>query len=239
MTVTWAGMSDADIEPVDDSPPHTDPPEALTSFILVRHGESVANANRLVGGPRSCRGLSGAGRDQVEALGRRLKATGEVSGAVLMSSHYRRAIETASIIGAATGIGEPLVDEGFGELDPGEECDGLSFDEFVRRYGRPEWPGDPTVAVFPGGETIADLYTRVASTLTRLVAEYPGRVIVVGTHGGVVDAAIRRAVGSPVAGGFDLWTANASLTGLTYMPWDHWRLDRYNDTAHLLDGFAP
>jgi probable phosphoglycerate mutase len=78
---------------------------ALTSVVLIRHGESLANAGRLIGGPRSCGGLSALGRAQVEALGRRLKSTGELDGCVLMSSHFRRAVETASIIGAALGIG--------------------------------------------------------------------------------------------------------------------------------------
>lgn len=212
--------------------------DALTSVVLIRHGESVANAHRLIGGPRHCRGLSDAGRAQVAALARRLERTGELSGCVLLASHYRRAIETASIIGEALNLGSPAIDERFGELDPGEESDGLSFDEFVARHGRPEWPGDPSRSVFPGGESIAALRERVAAAIDDVIALYPGRVVAVGTHGGVVDAAVRHATGAPVSGGFDLWTANASLTGITHMPGGRWRLDRYNDAAHLLDGFT-
>ena len=208
----------------------------LTSIVLIRHGESVSNAGRLIGGPRTCGGLSDLGRTQVEALARRLKLTGELDGCVLLSSQFRRAIETASILGDSLGFGEPVVDAGFGELDPGAEVDGLTFDEFVARYGEPRWSQDPHLPWAPGGESNNDLSARVVDALERAVAAYPGRLIAVGTHGGVVDAALRHAVGAPVVGGFDLWTANASLTGLTHMPWGRWRIDRYNDAAHLLDG---
>lgn len=206
---------------------------AVTSVVLIRHGESVANAERLIGGPRSCGGLTSAGRSQVEALARRLRATGEIDGCVLLASHFRRAIETAAIVGDALGVGAPILDERFGELDPGEECDGLSFDAFVERYGRPEWPGDPEVSAFPGGETIARLRRRVADALEEVTDRYPGRVIAIGTHGGVVDAAVRHATAAPVVGAFDLWTLNASLTGVSRMPSGRWRIDRYNDAAHL------
>ena len=73
----------------------------------------------------------------------------------------------------------------------------MAFDEFVERYGPPEWPGDPEVSVFPGGETIAGLRKRVGAALEDVTDRYPGRVIAVGTHGGVVDAAMRHAVVAP------------------------------------------
>jgi probable phosphoglycerate mutase len=205
----------------------------LTSVVLVRHGESIANANRLIGGPRTCQGLSGLGRAQVEALGRRLKSTGELDGAVLMSSHYPRAIETGRIIGEAIGLPEPITDEGWGELDPGPTADGWTFDQYVERFGQPVWPPDPDVSIFPDGESVGELSRRVVATLERVVAEHVGRVIAVATHGGVVDQVIRHVTGAPAVGGFDLWTINSSLTGVSRWSTDQWRLDRYNDASHL------
>lgn len=216
----------------------SDPDRVLTSFVLIRHGESVANANRLIGGPRTCQGLSPVGRAQVEALGRRLKLTGELDGALLMASHYRRAIETATIVSDAVGLGEPIVDDGWGELDPGPEADGWSFDEFVAKYGALEWPPDPDVSAFPAGETVNELRVRVAATLERVAAEHPGRVIAVGTHGGVVDQVLRHVTDTPAFGGFDLWTINSSLSGVSRWSTGRWRVDRYNDAAHLHDGLV-
>ena len=69
---------------------------------------------------------------------------------VLVSSQFARAIETAEIIAPALGL-DVTVDEGFGEHDPGPEIDGMTFVEFVERYGQPDWNGDPHAEVFPGG----------------------------------------------------------------------------------------
>ncbi|HEX4225532.1 MAG TPA: histidine phosphatase family protein, partial [Pseudonocardiaceae bacterium] len=41
----------------------------------------------------------------------------------------------------------------------------------------------------PGGESVADMYHRVRTTLTRLAKLHPGRILVVATHGGVVRTA--------------------------------------------------
>jgi len=212
-----------------------EPDATLTSVVLIRHGESIANANRLVGGPRTCRGLSPLGRAQAEALGRRLKASGALDGAVLMASQYPRAIETAGIFGGMIGLPDPLIDDGWGELDPGPIADGWSFDRYVAEYGPPVWPPDPEVSMFPDGETVSGLRRRVVAALDRAVTEFPGRVIAVATHGGVVDQVVRHITGSPVVGGFDLWTINTSLTGVSRWSNGNWRLDRYNDAAHLTD----
>ena len=52
-------------------------------------------------------------------------------------------------------------------------------------------------------------------------------------HGGVVNAVLRLALRTPITGGFELYTANASMTELLLVRPGRWRLLRYNDTAHL------
>ncbi len=74
---------------------------SLTRIILVRHGESVVTVNRVLGGPRSCTGLSPLGERQADALRKRLEATQEIVPNVLYSSAYPRALETAQIIAPA------------------------------------------------------------------------------------------------------------------------------------------
>ena len=66
-----------------------------TRLILVRHGESYANAEKFIGGLRSCRGLTDAGRWQAERLRDRLLREGDIVPDVLVSSSYPRALETA------------------------------------------------------------------------------------------------------------------------------------------------
>lgn len=204
-----------------------------TRLVLIRHGESVATEQRFIGGPRSCAGLSELGRQQCERLRVRLAETGELTDVVLYASGYPRARETAEIIAPAFGDIEVLVDDRFGEHDPGPECDGLKYEEFTSRYGIVDWESDPYAVSFPGGETVADLHYRVARAVRDAVTAHRGRTIVVCCHGGVVDAVLRLALRTPIAGDFELFTTNASLTELVLVRPGRWRLSRYNDAAHL------
>ena len=72
-----------------------------TRVVLIRHGESQVTVDRVIGGHRTCSGLSDLGRQQAARLHDRLAATHELDGAVLISSNFDRAIETAQIIGPA------------------------------------------------------------------------------------------------------------------------------------------
>jgi broad specificity phosphatase PhoE len=211
----------------------TDDGDQPTRLVLVRHGESRTSVTRTIGGPRSCTGLSDLGRRQCERLATRLGETGELNGAVLYASDYRRAIETAELLAPALGGPEVRVESGFGEHDPGPDCDGLTFEQFLERHGMPDWESDPHAITFPGGETLAELHHRVGSTLQAVMARHGGGTVAVCCHGGVVNAVVRLALRTPVSGGFELHTANASLTELALVRPGRWRLLRYNDTAHL------
>jgi probable phosphoglycerate mutase len=213
----------------------TDPDAAFapTRVVLIRHGESRTTVDRVIGGPRTCSGLSDLGRRQAERLRDRLADTGELRADALYASAYPRAIETAEIIAPAIGA-EVLVESGFGEHDPGPDCDGLTFNDFLDRYGMPDWETDPHAVTFPGGETVAEFHHRVGSTLARAVREHIGGAIVVACHGGVIDAAFRALLRLPAHGSFELQTANTSLTEFVQSGRGRWRLVRYNDASHLV-----
>jgi len=204
-----------------------------TRLVLVRHGESVSTVNRSIGGPRTCAGLSELGRRQCEALRDRLAATGELTDVVLYASGYPRAIQTAELIAPALGGAEVLIDDRFGEHDPGPDCDGLTYDEFIERHGMPDWESDVHAVTFPGGETLAELHFRVGQAVSAAVNDHLGCTIVVCCHGGVVNAVLRMALRAPATGGFELFTANTSLTEMLLVGPGRWRIARYNDAAHL------
>ncbi len=203
-----------------------------TTLVLIRHGESNVTVNRVIGGYRTCSGLSELGRRQAERLRERLEATGELVADVLIASNFRRAIETAEAIAPAFGNPDLAIEPGFGEHDPGPEIDGMTFDGYVERFGMPDW-SDPHVDVFPGGETIAAFHSRVGSALGRLFEEHHGRSIVIACHGGVVDATFRQLLRTASTGGFELRTLNTSITEFTSATSGEWQLRRYNDAAHL------
>ena len=206
---------------------------APTRVILIRHGESQVTVDRVIGGPRSCTGLSPLGVQQAERLRDRLAETAELRDAtVLLSSEYPRAVETAEIIAPSLDLAIET-DVRFGEHDPGPVCDGLTFSEFVDRYGMPDWHGDPHGVTFPEGETLARFHLRVGEALSEAIAKHGGGVLVIACHGGVVDAVFRSLLRLPQVGSFELHTVNTSLTEFEQTKPGRWRLARYNDAAHL------
>lgn len=204
-----------------------------TRLVLIRHGESRATVERFVGGPRSCTGLTDLGRLQAEALRNRLSAGHDVEASALFASNFPRALETANIIAPAVGSLPVSVDSGWGEHDPGPDCDGMTYDEFIERFGMPRWDGDPHDVVYPGGETISQFHDRVMETLRRTVRKHEGGTVVIACHAGVIDAVMRQTLHMHQTGKFELHTQNTSLTELVHVQGSKWRLVRYNDAAHL------
>ena len=201
--------------------------------MLVRHGESRATIERFVGGPRSCTGLTDHGRLQAEALRNRLSAGHDVEATALFASNFPRALETANIIAPSIGSLPVSVDSGWGEHDPGPDCDGMTYDEFIERFGVPRWDGDPHEVVYPGGETISQFHDRVMEALRRTVRQHEGGTVVIACHAGVIDAVMRNTLHMHQTGKFELHTQNTSLTELLHVQGTKWRLLRYNDSAHL------
>ena len=205
----------------------------MTRIVLVRHGESKVTVDRVVGGPRSCRGLSDLGRLQAAKLRDRWIANREFRPEVVVSSAYPRARETAEILlPAFDRSGIEIVPE-FGEHDPGPECDGLTYDEFTRRFGNPDWENDPYGVTFPGGETIADFQIRIGKAVRTLMDDIGGGTALVVCHGGVIDTVLRQALRTAGTGIFEIHTKNTSITELEVVRLGRWKVVRYNDAAHL------
>jgi probable phosphoglycerate mutase len=218
--------------------------EEGTRLVLVRHGESLAQALGIVGGHDGCRGLSERGRRQVTALRNRWTETGEVGGdPVLYASVMPRAVETAAILAPSLGLGgaEIAQDCGLCEHHPGEG-DGLSREEYDERYPYPETGWSPDLRRCPGDETWNEMAARVAESFEGLARRHRGRTVVVATHGGwIVQVAIRLLGIDPGRSHSRAWLgcANASITEWRRVAQRYddttsvWELTRYNDTAHL------
>jgi 2,3-bisphosphoglycerate-dependent phosphoglycerate mutase len=209
----------------------TDPVQS-TRLVLVRHGESDCNARGIVGGHLGCRGLSPLGVLQAEALRARWEATGEMrQTSAFYASVLPRAIQTAEIIGPALGRLELTTDCDLCEMHPGES-DGMTWQEFSRRYPAPDFAADPDRPLSPGGESWSAFQRRVDVTLRTLADRHPGETVVVACHGGIVNASLVALMGAHDSTRLQLRTHNTSIT-----EWERedgkWRLLRYNDSAHL------
>ncbi|MEO6158380.1 MAG: histidine phosphatase family protein [Ilumatobacteraceae bacterium] len=208
----------------------------MTRLLLVRHGESNSTVARVIGGPRTCTGLSPLGIVQSEMLRDRWAADPRLAADLVLASNYPRAEQTAAIVVSATGAPAVKIDARFGEQDPGPRYDGMSFAEYAASYsaGVEAWESDDPFAItFPGGETVAAFQYRVGLAIADLLAEHRDATVAIFCHGGVIDSIMRLALKSPPKGMFQLYAANASVTELENVRSGLWRLMHYNDTSHL------
>ena len=153
------------------------------AIFLLRHGETDANATRVVQLPGVA--LSARGREQAASVARRLALEGV---ARIRTSDLARARETAAAIHAATGapidVDPALAERNYGAIR-GRPYAELGTDIFAPDY-------EP-----PGGETWAAFHARVDRAwahLLTLATATPGHVAAV-THGLVLDAVLRRHLG--------------------------------------------
>ncbi len=54
---------------------HVSAPDTPTTLVLIRHGESNVTVNRVIGGHRTCSGLSQLGQRQAQRLSERIATT--------------------------------------------------------------------------------------------------------------------------------------------------------------------
>ena len=151
-------------------------------LLLVRHGESIWNRERIVQG-QDGPGLTERGHDQAVHLARWL--ADEVDGDVaFVSSDLERCRQTAAPFAAGLGRG-PELDEALRERHFGD-WQGLPRDEIERRDPAlwERFRARQDVVGEAGGESTPDLNARVVPRLRELAAAAPATVVV--THGGPV-----------------------------------------------------
>jgi len=202
---------------------------------LIRHGESLSNAEGRVQG-RADVPLSPLGRRQAEVLAgwaRRLDGVTEI-----WSSPLVRARATAAPMAEALGL-EVQVCEELAELHAGV-FQGHFWDDLERMFpdAVARWrSGDPDYAI-PGGESRAALAARGRAALEDLAGRDAKAMIVV-AHGGVLTAALGLLLGprhpllaAAAARPFTRLPAldNASVS---LVQWPGPDLLAFNETGHL------
>src|SRR5918994_3432608 len=207
-------------------------------LILVRHGQSTANATGTWQGQMDFP-LSDEGRKQAGMAGLALSRETFYG---LYSSPLSRAFETASIIGARSGFkGEIVPVEGLTERSGGI-LEGYTWAEQEQR--NPELakkflaiPEEDRWALV-GAETDEDVIGRFGEAIASIGARHPERSrIVIVSHGGVMRAYLRELFGPEVLPGATR-AANASITRLQWGETGP-RLLEVASTAHLTEEPGP
>ena len=150
-----------------------------TRLYLVRHGETDLNRDRRFRGMSDAR-LNEHGRLESHGAARMLSGLGI---SAVYASPVRRARETAEIIAGGIHAGV-VINEGLIDIDYGE-WQGLTVEEVQGRFGEgtlDAWLSDPGGFTFPGGESMANVGSRLEPALLGIVRENPGGTVAAVSH---------------------------------------------------------
>ena len=200
-----------------------------TRLIVVRHGETAWNVDTRIQGHLDIP-LNATGLWQARQLGDAL--AGEAISAIY-TSDLLRARKTAQAVADATGaalVDEPgLRERAFGSFQ------GRTFAEIEAEH--PEqarrWrQRDPDYAP-DGGESLRVLRERVVDTTHRLAARHPGELVLLVTHGGVLDVLYRAATHQDIQAPRTWQLGNAAINRLLWTHGHGLSLVGWADTQHL------
>ena len=163
------------------------------TVLLVRHGATATTGSVLPGRAAGLH-LSPAGQAQAEAAAARIGALADVRA--VYASPLERAQETAAPIARATGRRVRTVD-GLNECDFGDWT-GRKLADLRRLAAWRRVQGVPSGFRFPGGESFAEMQTRICDTLGELAARHRGGAVVAVSHADPIKAAVAQAVGTPL-----------------------------------------
>lgn len=206
-----------------------------TELVLVRHGQAQCNVDGVVGGPRTCTGLTDLGRAQIRAAAERLAIEHSVAPFTALYAGPRpRLRETADILGAALGL-TPRVTAGLDGPIHGD-ADGEAWHQVktVADGGPHAHPDRPWAE---GSDTWNDYLKRAGAFLQALIDQHEGEHLVFAAHGETILAlhTLLLELRPGLQTGFTV--DHGSVTR-----WQHhvnrlgqrrWLLDHHNDTAHL------
>jgi probable phosphoglycerate mutase len=199
-------------------------------LVLIRHGESLANAEGRLQGHLDIP-LSDRGRRQAERLGERLASLGV---GALYTSTLLRAKETAEMVATRLGLTleerAALMERNVGELE------GLTREEIIARFPHYIPARTETRRVeIQGFEQDAEFAQRVLHGLTMIIEAHPQQTVAVLTHGGVIFSFCRQTLQMPTVRPGPFAIDNGSITTFDIVRGDAPRstLATLNDTCHL------
>ena len=204
---------------------------AATQFILIRHGETEWNRQRRMQG-HSDSPLSETGLRQARLLAKRMAA---MRFDALYSSDSGRAQHTARHVAEATGhtlhVDPRLRERNFGVFE------GLTREEMIAQY--PEdyarFKARDVHFAMPRGESGVDFRARAVACMDEIAARHCGGLVVVVTHGLVLDVFYRLAMDIPFEAVRIHELVNAGINHLHHED-GRWRIEVWGDGSHLDEG---
>jgi ribonuclease H / adenosylcobalamin/alpha-ribazole phosphatase len=199
-----------------------------TVTLLLRHGQTPMSVQKRYAG-RSDVPLTDTGIRQATAAAKRLAGAGLDA---IVTSPLLRATRTAQEVAAVTGA--PVVtDEGFRETDFGA-WEGLTFAEVRERWPAEvtTWLADPEAAP-PGGESFADVSTRVTDALHRVLTGRDRQTVLIVSHVTPIKTLVAAALLAPPPALYRMHLDVAALCEIDWYADGPAVLRSFNDTGHL------
>lgn len=190
-------------------------------LILLRHGQTTANAQALLQGHMNLP-LDPVGERQAQRSGEYLRSA--FPDALVISSPLTRAHQTASAVSA-----DVVVDERFIELDYGQ-WDGIALTD-VDAQSWADWRADPSFRP-PGGETLVELDSRVRPALDEISERAQHGHVIVVSHVSPIKSGITWALGVGPEVSWRCQLDRASICRIAISPRGP-SLVSFNDTSHL------
>lgn len=193
-------------------------------IVFVRHAESQANNDGVWNG-RTDGGLSPAGEESLDALGRRLSTW---NFDAVLSSPLSRARATA-----ASFASDVVVENDLTEIDLGR-WEGIPFAEVQSRFGEQLQQAieDKVSPMGETGESLTEVSRRALRVVDRIFDDMSdGQRVAVVTHGGFLQPILRRHMAGE-GRRVHAFTANTGITRIVHQ-FGRPRLASFNDTGHL------
>lgn len=169
----------------------------MATVILVRHGRTTANVRGVLAGRSPGVELDDVGRRQATRMAERLAAVPLVA---VVSSPLERCRQTSQII-LDHQAGSPLapIEDGITECDYGQ-WQGHTLAELAKEALWSVVQRQPSAAVFPDGESLAEMQARSVAAIRRHDAALekqhgPGAVWAAVSHGDIIKSILADALG--------------------------------------------
>ncbi len=182
----------------------------MTTFLLIRHGESLANVEGRFAGHLDAP-LSTTGQAQAVITAEYIRSHYAVDA--VYASDLARAFDTGKAV--ADQFGLPMnPDSDLREIFAGD-WEGAVYDDLPKQFPASfhTWLTDIGNAVCDGGESVAHLQGRVLTALRRIAAEHDGQTVVIATHATPIRSLQCFCEGKPLDEMKTVpWVSNASVT---------------------------
>jgi phosphoserine phosphatase len=179
----------------------------MTKFIIVRHGESIANTQGIYQGQTYDTDLSELGKKQAKALAKRVKEMGIVKiMASPLKRTYQTALEASKLLGIPVEKNNLIIETNHGEWEGKSKL----WIEQNHRGLYQQWLNSPGEVGFPGGETFLQTFERVQNFIAGSLSVVNTLIV---THDNIIRIIAAMADGLSLD---DIWKYDIEPAAINY-----------------------